>query len=320
MKRKINFILIVAAVLLAACTQPISIAPAATQTPFVITQVVTQEVVITATPANTLGPTPTVFVPESKSPVVPTVEVAQDAALAAGCSLTDGTAQIQITKSGNEWVVDPKQLVVVAGYNNTTPGHDISKLTGCDMWAEYESPLTREHYIVVLRDLPGSQLSYLGDDGLFHIPQPKGGSFWVGPTAWNTADFSTQKPPIAYEMAAERNVNQLRNKYDWPEIIYLPDGQAPKRFEAGYQYLPYYTGCTDIKSPTAFYVAGTIDANGYYASIGMEGCWIAVKLDGQWTHWQHARDNVVYTTSAEAELFPSTSSEKDVTDWIATQK
>lgn len=244
--------------------------------------------------------------------------IAQAVAPVGECSLTDGTAQMQIQRSENEWVVDPANLKVVAGYNNTALGHDVSQLGGCDMWAEYESPDSKEHIIDVLRDDPTKQLAYLGADGMYHIPQPKGGSFWVGPANWNTSDFSTPKPPIAYEMAAERNANQLTNvsgSYDWPEIVKLPDGSI-KTFEVGYQYGGYYTGCNDLSVPAPFYVAGTIVGSQYNASIGMAGCYVAVKLDGTWTYWLNAKDNVLYTT-AEAELFPKSASEADVQAWIA---
>lgn len=233
------------------------------------------------------------------------------------CSLTDGTAQMQTTKSvdGKEWLVDPKNLKVVAGYSNTQPGHDVSKLLGCDMWAEYESPNSKEHIIVVLRDDPTKQLAYLGADGLFHIPTPKGGSFWVGPVNWNTGDMTTKKPSIALEMAAERHVNQLRNGYDWPEIVKLPNGKV-MTYEVGHVYGAFYSGCTDLKQPEAVNVAGTILGDGYYASIGMEGCRVAVKIDGSWTQWANARDNVMYTT-VEAWLFPKGTTEEQVQDWIS---
>lgn len=289
------------------------------------TSVPTQTPVPTQTLAPTSNSEPVAVSAETPVPtqtLAPTFTAPPSTVLDQGdCSLTDGTAQIQITKQGDEWVVDPDNLKVVAGYNNTAPGHDISQLSGCDMWAEYESPDGKIHIIVVLRDDPTKPLAYLNDaDGLFHIPQPKGGSFWVGPKNWNTADFSTKKPPLVYEMAAERNANQIRNNYDWPEYIYVQPLDQPKVFPAGYHYGDYYTGCTDITEPMPFYVAGTLTDDGYNASIGMEGCWIVVKLDGQWTYWENARDNVEYSTSAEAELFQSGATEQQVKDWIATQK
>lgn len=332
--KKYNFLYAVVAIMLAmvACVQDLSSVEisgtAATLDPVIFSATATPQANATAEfqtqiasvvngTLTAMAPLPTqtaVSVPtqtaEVKSPIVPEVN--------AECSLTDGTAQIQIIQSGNEWIVDPANLQVVAGYNNTAVGHDVSKLSGCDMWVEYESPNTKEHIIVVLRDDPSKPLSYLNTDGKFYIPTPKGGSFWVGPADWNTADFSTQKPPIAYEMAAERNANQLRNGYDWPEIVYLPDGTI-KTFPIGFKYGAYYTGCTDLEKPAPFYVAGTISGLQYVASIGMEGCYIAVKLDGTWTYWQNAKDNVFYTT-AEAQLFPKGASESDVEAWIAKQK
>lgn len=317
--KKIGFSLILA-VLLTACAQSSSTNSIATQTPFVITEIVAHDVVVTATPVNTALPSPTMTA-VVKPPAVPTSPISLDMGPVSGCSLTDGTAQVQITKTGNEWILDPANLKVVDGYSNTTPGHDVSQLLGCDIWVEFESPMAKEHILVVLRDNPALPISFLDEDGKFHIPQPKGGSAWVGPANWNTADFSAQKPPLVYEMAAERNVNQLTNaagSYDWPEIINLPDGRIVV-YEIGYHYGQYYTGCDDLDVPEPIYIAGTILGSAFNASIGMAGCYVAVKIDGTWTYWQNAKDNVLYTT-AEAVLFPKSASETDVQAWIAEQK
>lgn len=302
-------ILVLVSILLTACTLPWSPAPATVSPPVMVASATPFQPSVSAASA-----TPMILAQD------PAIENVAPPAALEPCSLTDGTAQIQIKKSGNEWIVDPRNLVVVAGYNNTAPGHDVSQLSGCDMWAEFESNHSKEHFIFVLRDTPGAALAYLAADGLFHINQPKGGSFWVGPAYWNTADFGTQKPPIAYEMAAERNANQLTNvsgAYDWPEIVYSPD-ETTKVFPVGFQYGAYYTGCDDLADTAPFYVAGTILGSQFVASIGMKGCYIAVKLDGQWTYWQNAKDNVLYGT-AEAYLFPKSASESDVQAWIASQ-
>lgn len=274
---------------------------------------------IVSTPST--GPTQTAT--QAATPKVLATESveATKAVKAEACSLTDGTAQVQITQSqdGTEWLVNPKALKVVAGYaSQNQPGHDASKLGGCDMWAEYESPDSKEHVIVVLRDDPTKGLSHLGADGLFHIPTPKGGSFWVGPALWNTADLSTEKPSLALEMAAEKRVNQLRNGYNWPIVLHLPDSKIVT-YGTEHKFGQFYSGCTDLKQPEAVNVAGTIlGTDQYYASIGIEGCMVAVKIDGTWQYWENAKDNVLYST-AEAWLFPKSYTPEQVQAWIENQ-
>lgn len=309
--KTIIFLMIVASLFLGACTQSLSKTPA----PVVILPTVFLSTNTPAPATATVLPSPTfdalAGLVSTDTPVPAPV---------GECSLTDGTAQVQVEKVGNEWVVDPANLKVVAGYNNTQPGHDTSELSGCDMWVEYESPMAQEHILTVLRDDPTKPLAFLSEDGLFHIPSPKGGSFWVGPANWNTADLTTQKPSIVLEMAAAKQANQLRNGYDWPEVINLPDGSVVT-YEVGHVYGGFYSGCKELEtSPAPVNVAGTIIDGKFNASIGMEGCPIAVKLDGVWSFWHDARDNVEYATSAEAYLFKKGTTDEDVQKWIDSQQ
>ena len=275
---------------------------------------------VTAAPAE--APTAIEAPVVTEAPTVPEVAEVSDPVTIESpkCSLTDGTAQLELTKSGNEWVADPADLKVVAGYNNTQPGHDVSNLAECDLWWEYESPTDKEHIIKVGRDNPGAPISFLGGDGLIHIPRPEGGSLWAGPSGWNTADSSTEKPSIALEMAAEKRVNQIRNHYNWVIKLYHPDGTIDT-FPTDHVFGQFYSGCVDLEvSPAPVYVAGTIVGDQFSASIGIEGCLIAVKLDGQWTFWHDARDNVLYSTSAEAHLFQKGTTDEEAQKWIDSQK
>lgn len=253
--------------------------------------------------------------PVAKPPVPTEVAVVDST-----CSLIDGTVELQLTKVGNEWIADPANLKPVAGYNDTRPGHDVSQLAGCDLWWQYEHPIEKRHVLVVGRDDPAKGIAYLGLDGKIHIPQPKGGTLRAGPSEWNTADLTTVKPSIALEELAARRVNQIRNSYNWPMDLFLPGEATPRVYDENFVFGQFYSGCIDLKEPAPINVAGTILGDGFYASIGMEGCIVAVKLDGQWTYWHDARDNVIYSGDIQAWLFPKTTTDEGVQAWIDSQK
>lgn len=245
--------------------------------------------------------------------------VMTDPVVVSACSLTDGTVEVQLTKSGNEWVADPANLKPVTDYNDTRPGHDASQLAGCDLWWQYEHPTEKRHVLVVGRDDPTQPISYLGSDGFIHIPQPKGGTLRAGPSGWNTGDMSTDKPSIALEELAARRANQIRNKYVWEMDLFLPNETEPRTYGKDHVFGSFYAGCTDLKEPAPINVAGTIVDDGFNASIGMEACRVAVKIDGIWTQWADARDNVIYHT-VQAWLFPKDTTEAEIQTWIDSQK
>lgn len=265
---------------------------------------------------------PAVEEPAAIEALVATPAIIDDptpAVVDSACSLTDGTVELQLTKVGNEWIADPANLKPVAGYNDTRPGYDASQLAGCDLWWQYEHPTEKRHVLVVGRDDPAKGIAYLGSDGKIHIPQPKGGTLRAGPSEWNTADLSTEKPSIALEELAERRVNQKRNGYNWPMDLYLPNETAPRIYDENHVFGQFYSGCTDLKEPAPVNVAGTIVGDEFYASIGMEGCVTAAKINGAWQVWEHAKDNILYKGEIVAILFPKGTTLEQATAWTTTQ-
>jgi hypothetical protein len=230
----------------------------------------------------------------------------------APCSLSDGGVQLQLTQVGDEWIFDPAKPVVVNRYAGT---HDASQLLGCNFIAEGRKILVQEHHIWVIRS-GGGALNYLDADGMFRAKEM---SVYAYPINWQMDPMQGEtKLSISEEFQAAKQLNQLRNGYDWPDFIHLTDGTTIT-YAVGKSAGIAYTSCKDITEPKHMFVTGIVGSTTYTASIGAEGCWTAAKIDGSWTHWRDAKDNVVFKT-VDTWLMPSTFTEQNTLDWIAAKQ
>ncbi|HTK03299.1 MAG TPA: hypothetical protein VL401_00825 [Alphaproteobacteria bacterium] len=257
-----------------------------------------------AFPSETLVPDAT-SIPEPTATLAPSTEVPSTAmpevANVQECSLTDGTAQLQLSKDDEGWFIGSKDLKPVKGYDGSQPGHDASHLEGCPVIIEYQA--SGVQYVVV--ENPGFDK--------YTIPEKNGASAWAIPADWNACDLSTPKPAVCLELAAESNANQ---KPDVPETIVQADGKITT-YEVGHFYGNYYAGCVDLKEPGPINVAGKIEGNGFKANIGIEGCKMYTKIDNKdWSIWNGAQD--IFYHTIEAWLFPQFWTETQIDAWVST--
>ena len=224
---------------------------------------------------------------------------------------------VQLTvdkKSDTNWEFNPQVAKRVSGDSAHPELRADADLAGCPVIIEGRKTLVKEHHIWVL--LPGAKL-YLDPDGIFRA---KEFSAWAYPSDWNLDDFSTTKPPIAAEFVNAKTKNMKANNYSWPIFVHLANGNT-LQFEAG-QLVNNVTlpnNC-NFTQPSKLNVTGVYDPgkNSFDASIGADGCWTVAKIDGFWTKWQGAKDNIVFRT-VEAWLMPSTWNETNIDAWIAQQ-
>ena len=294
----------------AASTPP---APPVVQTVVVReTIVVPQNIVVTATlsPAAIDDATE---VPEVKGEV-PAATAVTECVLDSYPESSRFGVQLSVLKmSGQEWEFDPNNANRVVGdttHPELTAGADLS---GCPVLIEGRKTLNKEHHIWILNPNDGQ---YLDNDGVFRA---KEFSAWAYPSNWNVEDFSTTKAPIAAEFVDAKVNNQKANDYSWPIFVHKSDGTV-LQFKAGDKTGAVLPNNCNFTEPSHLNVTGVYNSSNktFDASIGGEGCWTAAKIDGSWTSWVNAKDNVVFT-SIEAWLMPSNFTEQNTLDWIAKQ-
>jgi len=213
-------------------------------------------------------------------------------------------------KPSSDWEFDPTKASRVSGDTTHQELKSDADLAGCPVIIEGRKTLVEEHHIWILE--PGSSL-YLDPDGIFRAREF---SAWAYPSNWNLEDFSTSKAPIAGEFVDAKVNNMLANGYSWPIFVHLSDGTT-LQFKPGDKVGAVLPNNCDINVPSKINVTGVFNPvdKTFVASIGAEGCTTAAKIDGKWTTWRNAKDNVVFTT-IEAWLMPGTWSQDQVDAWI----
>lgn len=222
--------------------------------------------------------------------------------------------QLEVEKLVNtDWEFNPSMARRVNEDSTHPELKADADLSGCLMLVEGRKVLKEEHHIWIL--VPGDKL-YLDADGIFRA---KEFSAWAYPTNWNMEDFSTPKAPIAAEFVDAKRNNMVANGYDWPIFVHQ-SSSTMLEFKSGDKFGAVLPNNCNFTDPSRINVTGVYDSGNktFDASIGGEGCWTVVKLDGAWQYWHGARDNVVFTT-IEAWLLPANWSEKNTQDWVAKQ-